>query len=155
METQLAGEICVTLPHERRSSSSNSQFLRLYDKWLRSTPDAHGVPAQSEGSLESDWQIRRVHAERMGSCSELAINGEVTEWRLAMWREPSTPLVCGLEDWMRTDPPGTRVTPSWPRRSINIVKCCDGVSRFFDNGRIFLADCSAEWALRLYRLRRK
>ena len=47
---------------------------------------------------------------------ERTLNGESAARRLAERQERSAPLVAELEDWMRTEPPGSRGTPPWPRR---------------------------------------
>ena len=86
---------------------------------------------------------------------ERAINGESAEWRLAVRRERSAPLVAELEDWMRTERAGLSRHAAVAKAMDYMLKRWDGFARFLDDGRICLTNNAAERALRPLCLGRK
>ncbi len=86
---------------------------------------------------------------------ERAINGESAEWRLAVRRERSAPLVAALEDWMRTERAGLSRHAAVAKAMDYMLKRWDGFTRFLDDGRICLTNNAAERALRGICLGRK
>ena len=86
---------------------------------------------------------------------EREINGESAEWRLAVRRERSAPLVAELEDWMRTERAGLSRHAAVAKAMDYMLKRWDGFTRFLDDGRICLTNNASERALRPLCLGRK
>jgi transposase len=86
---------------------------------------------------------------------ERGINGQSAEQRLRVRKEQSTPLVAGLEAWLREQRPRLSRASSVDEPIDYMLRRWGRFARFIDDGRISLTNNAAERALRGFALGRK